>query len=94
MRTDFIRKPQSSKRQQRGQGMTEYIIITALIAIAAIVVFAAFGDTVKNQTAAMAKELSGESGQSAGDRARARATEGEQAANEKGTLQNFTGNQE
>ena len=44
--------------RQRGQGMTEYIIITALIAIAAIT---AFGGTVRSGVAGMAKELSGES---------------------------------
>ena len=44
---------------QAGQGMTEYIIIVALIAIAAIGVFSMFGKTVRNQAAGLAKELSG-----------------------------------
>jgi len=44
-----------------GQGMTEYIIIVALIAIAAIGVYSFFGQTVRQQTAGMAKELSGQS---------------------------------
>jgi Flp pilus assembly pilin Flp len=44
---------------QRGQGMTEYIIIVALIAIAAIGVYSFFGQTVRQQTAGMAQELSG-----------------------------------
>ena len=52
----------SSKKKMLGQGMTEYIIIVALIAIAAIGVFSAFGTTVKNQVAAMAEELSGKGG--------------------------------
>ena len=47
------------KRRQRGQGMMEYIIIVALIAIAAIGVYSVFGKTVRNQTAGLAKELSG-----------------------------------
>lgn len=46
-------------RRQQGQGMTEYIIIVALIAIAAIGVFSMFGKTVRNQAAGLAKELSG-----------------------------------
>ncbi len=46
---------------QRGQGMTEYIIIVALIAIASITVVSFFGSTVRNQTAGMANELSGKS---------------------------------
>jgi pilus assembly protein Flp/PilA len=47
--------------KQRGQGMTEYIIIVALIAIAAIGVYSFFGQTVRQQTAGMAQELSGKS---------------------------------
>ncbi len=43
-----------------GQGMTEYIIIVALIAIAAIGVFTAFGDVARQQVAGMATELAGE----------------------------------
>ena len=48
-------------RKVLGQGMTEYIIIVALIAIAAIGVYSFFGQTVRQQTAGMAKELSGQS---------------------------------
>jgi len=48
-----------NKRVIRGQGMTEYIIIVALIAIAAIGVFTAFGDVVRGQVGQMAGELSG-----------------------------------
>jgi len=51
-----------SKRKIRGQGMTEYIIIVALIAIAAIGVFTAFGGTIRSQVAAMTNELSGTDG--------------------------------
>ena len=50
-----------SSRKQLGQGMMEYIIIVALIAIAAIGVYSVFGKTVRNQTAGLAKELSGNS---------------------------------
>lgn len=55
--------------KQRGQGMTEYIIIVALIAVAAIGAFSFFGDTARNQVAAMASELGGTSGESAVTRA-------------------------
>ena len=47
--------------RQAGQGMTEYIIIVALIAVAAIGVYSYFGQTLRNQTAGMASELSGQS---------------------------------
>lgn len=48
--------------KQLGQGMTEYIIIVALIAIAAIGVYTIFGDVVRNQVGGMAQELAGTDG--------------------------------
>jgi len=47
------------RANQLGQGMTEYIIIVALIAIVAITVFNIFGDTVRGQVGDMAAELGG-----------------------------------
>ncbi|MDY6862162.1 MAG: hypothetical protein SV062_04145 [Thermodesulfobacteriota bacterium] len=35
-------------RDKKGQGMTEYIIIVALIAIAAVFIITMFGDTIRN----------------------------------------------
>ena len=55
-----------NSRRQLGQGMTEYIIIVALIAVAAIGVYQAFGTVVKGQTAVAAATLAG--GASAGAR--------------------------
>jgi len=52
-----------SRRSQRGQGMTEYIIIVALIAVAAIAVYQFFGQTIRSQTAGIAAEVSGQSAQ-------------------------------
>ena len=52
---------QVGKRKQRGQGMTEYIVIVALIAVAAIAVYQFFGQTVRSQTAGIAQEISGKS---------------------------------
>jgi Flp pilus assembly pilin Flp len=57
MKTTIIRN--GVKVRQRGQGMTEYIIITALIAIAAIAAFSMFGGAVRSQVAAMAQEVGG-----------------------------------
>jgi len=57
-----LKEKAPSKYKQLGQGMSEYIIITALIAVAAIGVFASFGDVIGNQTAAMAQEMAGKSG--------------------------------
>lgn len=50
-----------ARRQQRGQGMTEYIVIVALIAVSAIAVYQFFGQTIRNQTAGIALEVSGQS---------------------------------
>ena len=50
----------AQRRQQRGQGMTEYIIIVALIAVAAIGVYQFFGQTIRNQTAGIANEVAGQ----------------------------------
>jgi Flp pilus assembly pilin Flp len=51
-----VRKP---KIRQAGQGMTEYIIIVALIAVAAIAVVQLFGTTVRSQMGAIASEVGG-----------------------------------
>ena len=49
-----------SKLKQLGQGMTEYIIIVALIAIAAIAIYGLFGDTIRGQMGQMTQELAGD----------------------------------
>ena len=48
-----------SRKKQLGQGMTEYIIIVALIAVAAISVYNLFGQTVRTQVGDLAAELGG-----------------------------------
>jgi Flp pilus assembly pilin Flp len=47
------------KSKQHGQGMTEYIIIVALIAVSAIAVYASFGKTIRQQTTGLMHEMSG-----------------------------------
>lgn len=64
-----------------GQGMTEYIIVVALIAVAAIGVYSAFGDVPRGQTSVAAVALSGESNTSG----RALVTGGRSKANEQAT---------
>jgi Tfp pilus assembly protein FimT len=56
----------------RGQGMTEYIIVVALIAIAATGVYTAFGKTLRGQMAVTAQSLAGKSA----SQARSEANEG------------------
>ena len=47
-----------------GQGMTEYLIIVALVAVAAIAVVGLFGDVVRNQFYNMTAALAGSSAHS------------------------------
>ncbi len=78
-------------KKQAGQGMTEYIVVVALVAVAAIAVYQTFGQVVRSQTAAMAKELAGEDGTSESQMAQtaAQAAAAQTAAK---TLKSFTGN--
>lgn len=46
--------------RQRGQGMSEYIIVVALVALSAIGVVGMFGGVVKSQFSNMAAALSGD----------------------------------
>ena len=54
-----LNKKQMMKKA-RGQGMTEYIIIVALIAIAAIGVITLFGDNIRKLFGASADALAGQ----------------------------------
>lgn len=81
----------SAKLQgQRGQGMTEYIIV-ALVAVAAIAVYQLFGQVIRSQTAAMAKELAGEDG-TAQTQIAQQAAESAAAQTAAKSLKSFTGN--
>lgn len=83
---------QPARLSQRGQGMTEYIIIVALIAIAAIAVYQYFGNTVRNQTAAIALELAGSNGTNAKVAAQTSAAAAATEANTKRNLDTYTNN--
>ncbi|HXY96471.1 MAG TPA: hypothetical protein VEH00_05805 [Steroidobacteraceae bacterium] len=61
MTSSRLTGPRGLRRNQRGQGMTEYIIIVALVAIGAIGVYNLFGKTIRDQTSAMACGLAGNS---------------------------------
>ena len=50
----------SSIRRQRGQGMTEYIIIVAVIALLSITLVTQFGDTIRMWFAEGGKALVGQ----------------------------------
>jgi Flp pilus assembly pilin Flp len=46
-------------RNRRGQGLTEYIIITALVAVAAIGIVNIFGNQLRNQFHTIVSAMSG-----------------------------------
>jgi Flp pilus assembly pilin Flp len=80
--------------RQLGQGMTEYIIIVALIAVAAIGTFKFFGQTIRNQVAGLAAEVSGQSGAEAQAKAATAADSAEtEAAKNKNLSNYYDGNQ-
>lgn len=71
--------------RQLGQGMTEYIIIVALIAIAAIAVYQLFGETLRSQMGGVAQELAGQdSSGSTGNAASSAGEAASKAAEDKG----------
>lgn len=77
-------------RRQRGQGMTEYIVIVALIAVAAIGVYQLFGQVVRSQTAAIVNEVGGVTGANSIAEAKAAGTAANGQRGKKG-LDAYTG---
>ncbi|HSH98552.1 MAG: Flp family type IVb pilin [Methylophilaceae bacterium] len=73
-------------KKQSGQGMTEYIIIVALIAVAAIGVYSYFGGTIRAQTAGMAQEMAGSKAQTAQNAAKTAGQAAEDTGTKKKTL--------
>ena len=56
----MIQKIRRFMKGRRGQGMSEYIIMVGLIAIAAIGIYTIFGDQVRSAMSAIGRQLSGE----------------------------------
>lgn len=77
------------KKRQLGQGMTEYIIIVALIAVSAIGVYSFFGKTIRNQVSALASEVSGQDSKTNIDAAQSSADAAETNADKDYNLGNF-----
>ena len=82
------------QKNQLGQGMTEYIIIVALVAVAAIGIYSAFGNAIKSQMAVMTGEIAGKPDADAATKVGADADAGKAAGATNKTLSNFSsGNQ-
>jgi Flp pilus assembly pilin Flp len=69
--------------------MTEYVIIVALIAVAAIGVYSLFGRTVRDQTAGLAMEVSGANATTAINNSRTAASTAQTNANRDKGLANY-----
>jgi Flp pilus assembly pilin Flp len=69
--------------------MTEYIIIVALIAVAAIGVYSLLGKTVRNQVSGIAHEVSGQSASQQLNTARSAARRSATVARQDVTLGNY-----
>lgn len=78
-----------ASRRQTGQGMTEYLVVVALIAVAAIGVYTLFGQTIRNQTAGLALEVAGRDAGAAIGSARTSSTDAQAAADMRKGLDNF-----
>jgi len=60
MLAKLMRRLRRFRKDESGQGMTEYIIIVALIAIAAIGVVTIFGDNIRDLFSGATNALAGE----------------------------------
>ena len=78
-------------KKQLGQGMTEYIIIVALIAIAAIAAYGFFGETLRSQVGGMAEELAGNDGSTAVGTAQKAAGSAVKEGEDQKRLDSYTG---
>ena len=81
-----------TRRLLAGQSMVEYLVIVALVAVAAIGVYQFFGQTVRSQTAGIAMEVSGQSASTSIQNAQQAATQAEGQGNTQKTLGSYQAN--
>jgi Flp pilus assembly pilin Flp len=79
----------TSFRRARGQGMTEYIVIVALIGVAAIGAYSFLGQSIRGATAGLALEIAGEDAKGGIDEAKKASDEAVQASQAKATLKDY-----
>ena len=89
MSTSLGSRQHKLRPRQFGQGMSEYIIITALVAVAGIGLFAAFGDVLQNQMAGLSREMAGQSAAQDVTRAQTTATAARNRAAQTENLSNY-----
>jgi Flp pilus assembly pilin Flp len=92
LRSQRHRSRSAAARRSYGQGMTEYIIVVALIAVAAIGIYTLFGQAIRNQTAGLALEVSGQDAGAAIGNSQANANTAQTNANTRKGLDNYNAN--
>ncbi len=73
-------------RRLRGQGMTEYIVIVALIGVAAIGAYSFLGQSIRGATAGLALEIAGEDAKAGIDAAKTASEQAVTTSTTKATL--------
>lgn len=79
---------------QAGQGLSEYLVIVGLIAVASIAAVGFLGGTVRSQVAAMANEIAGQDGSSAVAIAEGNAVQAQAQAAASRHLGNYVGHRD
>jgi Flp pilus assembly pilin Flp len=79
----------NSIRRLRGQGMTEYIVIVALIGVAAIGAYSFLGQSIRGATAGLALEIAGEDAKGGIDEAKRASDEAVVTSQTKATLKAY-----
>lgn len=82
-------QPVCGPSRPSGQGMTEYIVVVAVVAVAAIGVYSMLGQTIRNQTAGIAQEISGNDAGAALNAATSSASAARSQANVRKDLKNY-----
>lgn len=88
---DMAAQRKTSRRKSLGQGMTEYIVIVALVGVAAIGTYSFLGGAIRSSTAGIAHEIAGEDAKTSIDAAKAAAENALSQASTKKTLNNYNG---
>lgn len=73
----------------KGQGMTEYVVVVAVVAVAAIGVYSLLGQTIRNQTAGIAQEIAGADAGAALNNATSSSSAARTQANVRKDLRNY-----
>ena len=82
----------ASNKSQKGQGMTEYLIMVGVIAIGALGVFGYMGEALEEQVVGVSAEISGQDGTDNRDNAvDAVANANTLTADDQNNLSNYTG---